>query len=106
MARTVDRYKDRPSVLGWDTGAEAGVWVSAISNPVDQGPQTKLYCYCPYTVRRYRDWLRRKYGEIGKLNEVWAAHYDDWSQIEPVRVGIFERAESFWIDWRATLAPC
>ncbi len=95
----VTRYKDRPSVLAWDVGAEAGVWVSA-ATPVDRTAAADLYCYCPHTAARYRDWLRQKYGALDKLNEVWATYYKDWSEIEPVRVGAFERAQIFWLDWR------
>jgi beta-galactosidase GanA len=98
--RVVKRYKDRPSVIGWDLGAEAGIWVSGVSNPVDQAPTARLYCYCASTASRYREWLKRKYGAIGNLNETWATYYDDWAQIEPVRTGVFERAQIFWLDWR------
>ncbi len=98
--RVVSRYKDRPSVLAWDVGAEAGNWVSTINNPIDQARTSRLYCYCDHTVRRYRDWLRRKYGTLGKLNETWSTYYGDWSEIRPVRTGIFERAQVHWVDWR------
>lgn len=95
----VSRYKNRPSVLAWDVGAEAGVWVSA-ATPVDRSAVADLYCYCPHTAARYREWLKQKYGMLGKLNEIWATYYKDWSEIQPVRVGAFERAQIYWLDWR------
>ena len=95
----VSRYKDRPAVLAWDVGAEAGIWVS-YATPVDRNPVADLYCYCPYTVARYRAWLKQKYVALERLNEVWATYYRDWSEVEPVRVGAFERAQIFWQDWR------
>jgi beta-galactosidase GanA len=98
--RVVSRYRNRPSVLAWDVGAEAGNWVSFINNPIDQKRTSRLYCYCEHTVRRYREWLRAKYGSLEKLNEVWAAYYRDWSEVRPIRTGIFERAQVFWVDWR------
>lgn len=98
--RVVSRYKDRPSVLAWDLGAEAGNWVSSINNPIDQPRTNRLYCYCDHTAKRYREWLQRKYGTLAKLNETWAAYYDNWSQVKPIRTGIFERAQVFWVDWR------
>jgi beta-galactosidase len=100
VEKAVVRYRDRPSVIGWDVGAEAGIWVAGIGNPVDQKGPSRLYCYCEHTKRRYRDWLRRKYGTIDKLNEIWASYHEDWSQIQPVRTGVFERAQIFWTDWR------
>lgn len=95
----VARYKDRPSVLAWDVGAEAGIWVS-YATPVDRNPVADLFCYCPHTVARYRQWLKDKYGSLEKLNEIWSTHHRDWSEIEPVRAGTFERAQVFWQDWR------
>jgi beta-galactosidase GanA len=100
VQRVVSRYRGRPSVLAWDLGAEAGNWVSSINNPIDQPRTARLYCYCDHTVQRYRDWLKRKYGSIEKLNETWATYYDKWSQVRPIRTGIFERAQVFWVDWR------
>lgn len=96
----VRRYADRPSLLAWDVGAEAGNWVSTINNPIDQPRTNRLYCYCGHTAKRYREWLRKKYGTIEKLNETWAAYYADWDQILLVRTGIFERGQVFWVDWR------
>jgi len=96
----VTRYRNRPSLLAWDVGAEAGVWVASINNPVDQARANRLYCYCDHTRRKYRAWLQGRYGSIERLNAVWATHYDDWSQVDPVRTGIFERAQVFWMDWR------
>ncbi len=95
----VNRYKDRPSVLAWDVGAEAGIWVS-YATPVDRSPVADLFCYCPHTTARYRDWLRQKYATLARLNETWATYYKDWSDIQPVRVGAFERAQIYWLDWR------
>jgi beta-galactosidase len=95
----VARYKDRPSVLAWDLGAEAGIWVAS-NGPVDKASDARLFCYCPHTVARYRDWLRGKYGTLDKLNETWATYYTDWQQVMPVRAGIFERAQTVWLDWR------
>jgi beta-galactosidase GanA len=80
----VARYKDRPSVLAWDLGAEAGIWVAS-NGPVDKASDARLFCYCPHTVARYRDWLRGKYGTLDKLNETWATYYTDWQQVMPVR---------------------
>ncbi len=96
---TVARYKNRPCLLAWDVGAEAGIWVTS-AGPIDQPATPRLYCYCPHTVERYRDWLKGKYTSLARLNETWASYYTEWSQIQPVRTGIFERAQPVWLDWR------
>ena len=36
IEKTVVRYRDRSSVIGWDVGAEAGIWVAEIGNPIDR----------------------------------------------------------------------
>ncbi len=100
VGTVVGRYKDRPSVLAWDLGAEAGNWVSSINNPLDQTRTSRLYCYCEHTAKRYREWLRRKYKTVAKLNETWGTYYADWSHVRPIRTGIFERAQVHWVDWR------
>jgi len=99
IRKVVGRYKDRKGLLAWDVGAEAGIWMTSMG-PVDQQPTTRLYCYCPHTVAKYRKWLERKYGRIGKLNEVWATYYRRFADIQPLRSGIFERAQIPWLDWR------
>lgn len=100
FVRTViDRYKDRSCVLAWDVGAEAGIWVCH-AMPVDRNPVMDLYCYCQHTKARYRDWLKNKYGTLERLNEVWSTYHREWSEVEPVRAGTFERAQVYWLDWR------
>ncbi len=100
IERVVTRYRDRPCILGWDVGAEAGIWVAGIGNAIDENRGSRLYCYCKHTTARYREWLERKYGTIEKLNEVWASHYGGFASVKPVRTGVFERAQIFWTDWR------
>jgi uncharacterized repeat protein (TIGR02543 family) len=41
------------------------------------------FCYCPYSQARFRDWLRGKYGSLGKLNGAWYRQFHDWKQVEP-----------------------
>ncbi|MBR4236688.1 MAG: beta-galactosidase [Clostridia bacterium] len=64
----------------------------------------KPICYCEHTVARFRKWLGKKYGEIGKLNELWGhegpSDYTDFSQIQPP-TGATRQRGSFasWSDW-------
>ncbi len=95
----VARYKHRSGLLAWDVAAEAGIWVAS-NGPVDKNTDARLYCYCPHTMARYRTWLQGKYGTLEKLNETWASYYTDWAEVQPVRAGIFERAQAVWLDWR------
>jgi len=96
---TIERYKSSPAVLAWDIAAEPGLWISGDSLVRERG-QARTYCYCPYTKARYRDWLKKQYGDLNRLNEFWATYHQHWDEIEPLRAGIFERAQAPWVDWR------
>ncbi len=57
---------------------------------IDNEPRT-FYDFGTDAHQRFREWLKRKYGNIGALNEAWGTafwsqHYDDFSQINiPLR---------------------
>lgn len=73
MRETARRYAGLPNLLQWDCWNEMR-WLS----------QTDGYvCYCPHTLARYQEWLRRKYGELDALNEAWLRRYCDWRDIVP-----------------------
>jgi len=60
-------------------------------------PQDVLFCYCEKTIAAFRDWLKRKYGSLERLNEAWVRRYPDWAVIDPPRaMGTYLD----WIDWR------
>lgn len=44
-------------------------------------------CYCKATEEEFQEWLRKKYGTLERLHEVWGRHsYTDWSQIRLPRL--------------------
>jgi len=53
ITATVDRYRSRRVVMGWDVAAEPGLWISGDSLIREHG-QARTYCYCPHTKARYR----------------------------------------------------
>ena len=47
-------------------------------------------CHCDLTAEAFREWLRRRYGDLDALNDAWTTafwgqHYTDWAQIRPLR---------------------
>jgi beta-galactosidase len=40
-------------------------------------------CYCPYTVKAYRNWLQRKYDDLDGLNRAWMRRYVSWDDVHP-----------------------
>ena len=58
-----------------------------------------LFDYSEPTLRRYRSWLKSRYGSIEALNEAWGTNYRDFSEVEPPREVPTEEVAN-WIEWR------
>jgi beta-galactosidase len=90
------RARRSPAFLGWDLWSEPHVinWANPtwISNPE--------FCYCPHTLRRFRGWLRAKYGAIDRLNAAWYRRFTDWNQVEPSRMSTI-LSYTDYIDWKS-----
>lgn len=92
----VARHTNQSSAFyGWDLWSEPAAlnWarVSYKSEP--------MFCYCPSSMERFRQWLKGKYGTIEKLNEAWHRTFSDWSEVEPPRFGTILTYTDF-MDWR------
>lgn len=90
LAALVARYHGHPALRGWD------VWNEPHLEPASYFP-TRLYCYCPASLSRFRSWLRERYATIGALNAAWERRFTDWEQVAPPRV--FEAVPDM-LDWR------
>jgi beta-galactosidase len=43
-----------------------------------------MYCYCDASQRRYREWLKGRYGTLDALAKTWYRYsYGDWQNIHP-----------------------
>lgn len=56
-----DRYQDFPGLAGWHVSNEYGT-----------------YCYCENCQRKFREWLKERYGTIEELNRRW--HTSFWGR--------------------------
>jgi beta-galactosidase len=68
-----EHYRDHPALTMWHVHNEYGTT-----------------CHCDLTAEAFRAWLRRRYGDLGRLNDAWTTafwgqHYTDWAQIRPPR---------------------
>jgi len=88
LARRLSRFDN---ILVWNIWQEIGFW------PMRSIPGSLGFCYCPYTLARFREWLREKYGDLDSLNRAWRTGYGDWREVEPPR--IFSSVPSY-VDWR------
>lgn len=70
MARKLaERYKDHPALLLWHVNNEIGI-----------------RCYCERCEEAFREWLKRRYGTLDRLNEAWYTRFwghtfYDWEEI-------------------------
>ncbi|GAB4244898.1 MAG: beta-galactosidase [Acidobacteriota bacterium] len=91
-ARVASRF---PNLAGWDLWSEPHVINWAI---IDFVPNAS-FCYCPWTQRRFREWLQRKYGSLDNLNRAWYRTFSSWEQVEAPRFGTILSYTDF-IDWK------
>lgn len=54
-------------------------WVDMTRSP------NGMYCYCPATTRKFRQWLKAKYGDISALNAAWGHFYGSFDKVRPPR---------------------
>lgn len=84
-----------PAFYGWDLWSEPHIinWAEITYIP------NATFCYCPNSLARFRDWLRKKYGTLPALNRAWYRRFENWSQVEPPR---FDTILSYtdYMDWR------
>ncbi|RSM58074.1 beta-galactosidase [Actinoplanes sp. ATCC 53533] len=68
-----EHYRDHPALAMWHVHNEYGTT-----------------CHCELTAEAFRGWLRRRYGDLDRLNDAWTTafwgqHYTGWAQIRPPR---------------------
>lgn len=84
-----------PAFYGWDLWSEP-----AALNWARVGYKSEpMFCYCPSSLERFRQWLKAKYGTLDRLNVAWHRTFTDWSQVEPPRYGTILTYTDF-MDWR------
>ena len=90
-----ERMKTKPAFLGWDLWSEPHVinWAEA---PYLRNPE---FCFCPYSVARFRGWLQKKYGSLDALNRAWYRRFETWDDVEPNRLSTI-LSYTDYIDWR------
>ncbi|HWB95605.1 MAG TPA: beta-galactosidase, partial [Bryobacteraceae bacterium] len=98
-AALAERVRRSPAFIGWDLWSEPHVinWAtpSYIPNPE--------FCFCKNTLAKFRSWLRKKYGDIDKLNTAWYRQYQNWDEVEPGRMSTI-LSYTDYIDWKTFIA--
>src|ERR1035438_9902485 len=86
VGREIGKYDN---IRVWNVFQEIGLW---IMRPGHLG-----LCYCPNTLREFRNWLQTRYKSIEDLNNTWRCAYGEWDEIEPPR---FSPKVPITIDFR------
>ncbi|MBO9606179.1 MAG: beta-galactosidase [Paenibacillaceae bacterium] len=47
-------------------------------------PEHTTFGYGEATRAKFRQWLRRKYGDLAQLNAAWLRHHNSWDEVRPV----------------------
>ncbi|WP_165822352.1 beta-galactosidase [Paenibacillus montanisoli] len=67
------------------------------------GYELSYMCYCEDSLRRFREWLSNRHGNIGALNDKWGTEYKDFNEAEPPRTVVFgpepDANRAAWFDW-------
>jgi len=71
------RHRDHPALAMWHVSNELGA---------HNGRR-----YCDNSAAAFRQWLRARYGSVGRPNDAWGSafwsqHYGDWDEIFPPRL--------------------
>ncbi len=93
--QAAERARRSPAFYGWDLWSEPHVINLAI---LDYIPNAE-FCYCPSSLRRFREWLERKYGSLDALNAAWYRRFASWDEVEPPRFGTI-LSYTDYMDWR------
>ncbi|RLE81780.1 MAG: hypothetical protein DRJ52_03435 [Thermoprotei archaeon] len=95
----VEKYRNHPAIHSWEPWVE--IWFNPNDNTIYESERESFFCYCKYTVDKFRKWLASKYSSISKLNEAWLSSFNDWSEVEPPRFKGQRVVD--WLDWKTFL---
>jgi beta-galactosidase len=84
------------AMYAWDVWSEPHV-INWAEFPYLTNPE---FCFCVNSQRRFREWLKQKYGTIDAINAAWYRHFENWGQVEPPR-GSTILSYTDYLDWRA-----
>ena len=97
------RYRDNAGLFGYDIWNECSLY-----NPDN-------ICHCPATEQKFRDWAKRKYGDLKNVAEAWHKYsFTDWAEVRlPREVSLypdvldaidFQIENTYaWMKWRVDI---
>ncbi len=91
VRKLVEHYRNESAIIAWQTDNELGHEGSDV-------------CWCEKCVKGFREFLRKKYVDIKKLNEVygtafWSQQYNSFDEIYAPNATITVHNPSLRLDW-------
>ena len=83
------RYQAHPALWMWDA------WNEPVSRPMGQ-------CHCKHSAQSYREWLIKRYGTIGNLNETLGKRWTSFETLMPPESTGDYIEMMLWRSWAET----
>ncbi len=85
LTALTEHYRDNPAVMGYDLWNESGV----------------QECFCEATQKKFREWLKVKYGTIEALSTAWHRYsLGAWEHVHPPRNNVGYPESLDWLAFR------
>ena len=96
LTNLVKKFKDHPALSYWHVWEEPHM--EPTSNMGAKGHLCNyLLCCCQASLAKFRQWLKKRYGGLQGVNQVWHTRYSDWEQVRPPQnYGCY----SLLMDWQ------
>jgi len=98
LTTVASHVRHEPTFYGWDVWSEPHT-IQWVYHPHIQTGGPAMFCYCPYTIGEFREWVKRKYGTMEALNNAWSRVFNNWDFVEPPRFVVLHFAKDY-IDWQ------
>jgi len=88
--KLAERYANHPALTMWHVDNEYGCHVGE--------------CFCDNSAAAFRNWLKKRYGTLDKLNfawgtAFWSQSYGEWDEIHPPRHSPAQANPTQKLDW-------
>lgn len=77
ISEVVGCLAEREEIAFWEPMNEPHQWVDLAKHPAG------VFCYCSASRRKFRKWLKSKYGDLKKLNAAWGMNHSSWDEVRP-----------------------
>lgn len=95
LTTIAERYKNASNFVGWDC------WNEIRWNVHTDG----MVCFCPASMKSFKEWLTKKYGDLEGLNKAWNRRYSSWEDALTFRIPTYTYVENMdwcrFLGWRA-----